>query len=717
MARLTTIAGTAGDDFLFGTAGAELFLASGGNDTLDGLAGEDWYWAGRGVRLILSISAGDPALYTGFVSKFDEQGFYLGFDVFARVAHAAGGDQPDVLMLNWQANTVDGGAGDDVIDGGEGRDRIVFDLARGPAGSPPAGVYLALGANAATDPWGGQDSVIHVEDADGTPFDDVLIGDFLANVLNGLAGADTIEGRMGDDVLDGGGGGDLLRGGLGDDWYAIRDPADLAYENADEGFDAADVFAAIWSLPEGSEIEWLRLAIAGGRLNGNALANRLELGAGGGELNGQGGNDTLFGSLGNDILRGGTGMNRMEGGAGNDIYQVLDASDQVTEFADEGQDAAFVGVDGWLVANDVEVAYLVLGARLLFGGGTGQALVANAALGSTLVAGAGDDTLWDSPFADTLDGGAGNDVVYALAGADLLRGGPGDDGYSVHDARTQIIELPGEGFDQAWVDADDWVSSGGVEAAYLTGRATRMSGSDDADALVANQLLGSWLRGMGGPDILWGSVLSDTLDGGIGDDVLRGQGGGTFGDFLAGGPGNDFAVVFASNDIFFERVDEGHDSAFVYADGWATPIHVEVAYLAGEARLLLRSAGDGFLIGHPVMASTLIGGPGQDILYGGAGDDTLTGNRGNDQFHGSAGADLLRVGPIGFGHDFVYNFSGAAGEGDLLDLRGHAAHFAELLIFATEDGSRIELPSGQIEMVGLSPWQITEADVWLGMAS
>ncbi len=713
MASVTTFAGTAGNDLLFGTAEPELFLVSAGFDTLDGEAGPDWYAAGRGFRINLLVSAGDPALFTGQVSKFDAQGFYIGFDVFARIPNAAGGPFMDVLTLNEQDNTLDGGGGDDLLDGGAGRDRIVFDMAAGPAGVAPAGVWLDFNASAATDPWGGSDILQNIEDADGTPLGDALLGDFHANALNGLAGADTLEGRMGDDTLDGGGGGDVMRGGLGNDLFLVRDGADLAFENGEEGFDVAEVFATSWTLPEGSEIEWARLAVGGGSLTGNSLPNTLFLVGGPGELNGLGGNDTLHGSPGDDILRGGTGSNRMEGGAGDDLYQVSSAFDRVAEEAGGGADAAFVRADGWRAADHVEVAYLEQSARLLLGGATGQSLVANPALGSTILAGAGDDVLWDSPQDDTLDGGAGNDVIYALGGADLLRGGPGDDAYSVRDARMRIVEREGEGFDQAWVEADDWASSPGVEAAYLVGAATRMSGSEGADALVANQLLGGALRGLAGPDTLWGSVLPDSLDGGDGDDLLRGQGGGAQGDFLAGGPGNDVAVVFSSNDIFFERADEGIDTAYVNANGWSAPLHVEIAYLAGEATLLQRTAGHGFLIAHPFLASTLVGGPGDDILYGGALGDTLLGNRGNDQFHGGPGADLLRVGPSGFGHDFVYGFSGAWGDGDRIDLRGFAARFADLAISATPEGARVAVPAGMLDIVGVAPGLLTAADFWL----
>jgi Ca2+-binding RTX toxin-like protein len=715
MATFTTFAGTAGDDFLFGTEGPDVFLVSPGFDTLDGQAGSDWYVTGRGFRVQLFLAPGDPALFTGRVSKFNAGGFYLGLDFVAQIPNAAGGDLMDVLNLNQQDNTLDGGGGDDLLDGGAGRDRIVFGFAAGPAGVAPAGVRLDLNLATASDPWGGTDILSNIEDADGTPLDDVLLGDFHANALNGLAGADTLEGRMGDDTLDGGGGGDTMHGGPGDDSYAVRDAADLAFENADEGFDTADISAPSWALPEGSEIEWLRLAVAGGALTGNSLDNRMELTAGPGELNGLGGDDTLLGSAGDDILRGGTGANRMEGGSGNDIYQVFGAFDRVVELPGEGYDSAFVGADGWRVADEVEAAYLVASARLLLGGATGQALVANPALASTILAGSGDDLLWDSPHADTLDGGAGHDTLYATAGgADRLRGGPGNDAYSVSDARTRVEESADEGYDQVWVAANDWaVDAPNIEAVYLAGTATRLAGSAGTDQLVANPLFGSWLRGLDGSDVLWGSAHSDSLEGGAGDDLLRGQGGGVSGDFLAGGPGHDYAVIFSSTDIFFERANEGSDTAFVFAEFWAVPLHVEIAYLAGEARLVQRTAGNGFLVAHPFAASTLLGGPQNDILYGGAGDDTLVGNRGADQYHGGPGADLLRPGLFGFGHDYAFGFSGAWGEGDRIDFRGFAARFADIEILATGQDARLVVPAGTLDVLGVAPSMLSAADFWL----
>ncbi len=89
------------------------------------------------------------------------------------------------------------------------------------------------------------------------------------------------------------------------------------------------------------------------------------------------------------------------------------------------------------------------------------------------------------------------------------------------------------------------------------------------------------------------------------------------------------------------------------------------------------------------------------------------GNRGNDQFHGGPGADLLRMGPFGFGHDFVFGFSGTWGERDRLDFRGFAQSFADIGIFATAEGSRLVVPAGLVDVLGVPPEMLSAGDFWL----
>jgi Ca2+-binding RTX toxin-like protein len=149
-----TIIGTPGNDVLIGTNHDDVICGLGGDDRIIGKRGND-------------------QLY--------------------------GGDGNDRLM---------GLGGNDLIDGGAGTDTAQYSALR-------QAVRVNLGLHRATGQ--GVDTFVSIENVDGSPLADVLIGDGFANLLNGLAGNDTIKGGAGNDVLVGGAGKDKLRGAGGND--------------------------------------------------------------------------------------------------------------------------------------------------------------------------------------------------------------------------------------------------------------------------------------------------------------------------------------------------------------------------------------------------------------------------------------------------------------------------------------------------------------------
>jgi Ca2+-binding RTX toxin-like protein len=137
------------------------------------------------------------------------------------------------------ADTIDGGIGDDVIQGlggadiligGEGNDTASYDLSVN-------GVLASL-ANAATNLGDAQgDTFTLIENLIGSKQADTLIGDDGLNISRGLAGndvmqggggSDLLSGGDGDDVLSGDGGGDFLGGGMGDDIFLFSSVKDSA---------------------------------------------------------------------------------------------------------------------------------------------------------------------------------------------------------------------------------------------------------------------------------------------------------------------------------------------------------------------------------------------------------------------------------------------------------------------------------------------------------
>ncbi len=65
------------------------------------------------------------------------------------------------------------------------------------------------------------DVYVSVENVNGSQGDDTLIGNSVANVLNGYAGADSLDGGSGQDALDGGAGTDTLTGGTDADRFVF----------------------------------------------------------------------------------------------------------------------------------------------------------------------------------------------------------------------------------------------------------------------------------------------------------------------------------------------------------------------------------------------------------------------------------------------------------------------------------------------------------------
>ena len=164
--------------------------------------------------------------------------------------------------------------------------------------------------------------------------DDLIVGNAVANYLNGRDGDDRLWGSGGDDILEGGAGADMLNGGAGDD-YAY-------YTNSGVGvlvrLHAAH--AVKYGEAEGDtliDIEHLVGSEHNDILAGDGEDNILEGrngddvlygGPAGGddEMYGGNGDDRIFGGKGNDILTGGAGNDYLKGGPGEDTF-IVDGDD------------------------------------------------------------------------------------------------------------------------------------------------------------------------------------------------------------------------------------------------------------------------------------------------------------------------------------------------------------------------------------------------------
>jgi Ca2+-binding RTX toxin-like protein len=212
---------------------------------------------------------------------------------------------------------------------------------------------------------------------------------------------------------------------------------------------------------------------------------------------------------------------------------------------------------------------------------------------ATIVGTPGDDeTLVGTIGDDVIMGLGGDDVIHALAGDDLICGGPGND-----------LERGGRGSDGLAGDKGNDILSCSL-------------GFDDGG-----------LSGGGGDDTLYGgSLCSNALHPGMGDDLIIGRGD-------------------EENAVFFEDARR--------------PIHADLStgIAVGQGTdTLVRIDG---LYGGP-FDDTLIGSDGRDDLVGEGGDDTLVGRGGDDRLSGDQGDDVYRGGP-GFDRAEYYDQAAAAG--------------------------------------------------------
>ncbi|MPZ24181.1 MAG: hypothetical protein GEU28_11725 [Dehalococcoidia bacterium] len=116
--RSGVIIGTAGDDVIVGSAGADIIRAGAGNDIVCGRGGDDITYGGTGNDTLLG-EGGDDELHGG-----------LGFD------RLVGGPGDDSLFGDGQNDRLLGGTGIDHMDGGPGRRDVCNG---GPPGSQPQG--------------------------------------------------------------------------------------------------------------------------------------------------------------------------------------------------------------------------------------------------------------------------------------------------------------------------------------------------------------------------------------------------------------------------------------------------------------------------------------------------------------------------------------------------------------------------------------------------
>jgi Ca2+-binding RTX toxin-like protein len=531
-----------------------------GNDTIDGGLGNDTIDGGLGNDSLVG-GDGNDGIFVGNIFG----GGGGGSDT------ALGGSGDDFFLNSGSNNFVSGGIGNDTIFdfvggnntliGGDGTDLVRFDTGV----TTGVTVNLAIGSAFRDINGGESETLIGIENVTGDNGNDSILGDSLANVLDGGNGNDTLDG--GDDegggTLIGGAGNDRLIGGASDFDYASYASATGAVTvnlgaGTSSGADGNDTLTGIegafgsnhadslQGLANGIDVYYLYgeagndTLVAGSAFNqffsGGADADSLQGGNGFSQiLYGDGGNDTLVAGgeyyqflygddggagygddggagdvIGNDSLQGGNGGYQQLGGDGGNDTLVAGRGESQVLYGDYGIGNEFSGAgDDSLQGGNGSNQSLYGEAgndTLVAGGGNDQALLGGDD-DDSLLGGTNNDELFGGNGVDRIDGGQGNDTLDGGAGEDLLDGGTGNDFASYQDA------------------------TGGVDAA-LTGNVAGAAGLDVLTSIEG--LIGSNFA-----DTLIGNVSANTLIGGDGADLLQSGGGTLGGDLLDYGDGND----------------------------------------------------------------------------------------------------------------------------------------------------------------------------------
>jgi Ca2+-binding RTX toxin-like protein len=508
--------------------------AGAGNDTIDGsLAGK---------RLVLFGEDGNDLLIGS--SKAD--------DLF-------GGAGDDILI---------GGSGNDLLDGGGGNDTVRF-------ANATSGVTASLASGSAMG--NGNDSLIGIENLEGSPFADMLTGD---------GGANRLDGAGGDDTLDGGGGDDTLIGGAGRDAASFAQSATGVVASLVAGIATGNGNDSL------SEIEDLIGSDFADTLTGSIGSNVIAGGAGDDLINALGGSDTVTGGSGNDtvdaavsgsvhLLKNGndvvvtsgggsasvgtTELLRLTGSGADDSFTLGNLAGTVDALEINGgggfDTAIFTAVPGGV---EVDLATGTVDAN---GNFTITLQSIESVVGSdqrdTLLGSAGADVLAGGQQADTLDGRGGDDrfVYNAGDGDEAIEGGLGNDTVDVNFG-TATVELstvasqlrvdvalqgPDDRLTVANTETVRLFASGGNDTITIGGNGSTIElGNLAGSGVVAG---GVQVFGGAGNDQLNASGVTQALvlAGGAGADTLQGSAGVLQGFRYDGaGDGGDTIVAFES---------------------------------------------------------------------------------------------------------------------------------------------------------------------------
>jgi Ca2+-binding RTX toxin-like protein len=309
-------------------------------DIINGLSGNDTVSYALSTAVNVSLSIAGPQSTGG-----------SGIDTLISIENITGSNFDDTLQ---------GDAGNNVLNGGLGSDFVSYSSATGSVTIDLGG--FATGA-------AGFDTLISIENAIGSSFADTIIGNSFNNFIASGDGNDYIVASLGSDVIDGGLGTDTvsystLTGpislgafGVVTKSPGVTDQLNLVETIIATGSNQDTINLSLATAPAAvsttvnlaGALNNVQVNLSGGApainltvsqfenvigsgvvdtITGNGLANN---------LSGNGGNDIIAGGSGNDTIAGGLGNDKLTGNADNDsfVFGNIGAAnrDTITDFS------------------------------------------------------------------------------------------------------------------------------------------------------------------------------------------------------------------------------------------------------------------------------------------------------------------------------------------------------------------------------------------------
>lgn len=362
------ITGLAGNDTIYALQGNDSVFAGADDDFVDGGTGNDTLLGGAGRDTLIGAEDSDR-LYGGE----DDDRLQLNDPVYHGGSRGWGGAGNDLLQaFDTSEVWANGGDGNDVLG------LYWFNSTRG------AGAHVDL-SNPAPFAISSLGNEVHLTEIERLLFyggagDDVITGGDLADTLNVDDGLNLVDGGGGDDLVSYRNGfANTLQGGLGDDTLAVYAGSsqlyfirsDAVFSDVDDGSlssifgfehysayggDAGDIVGlGFWadraegrggndtifgndgddSIYGGDGDDSLDGGGDNDILDGGKHADSLRGATGDDLVFGRAGADTLYGGLGEDRLIGGRGSDTMTGGLGADDFVFVsneDGFDLITDF-------------------------------------------------------------------------------------------------------------------------------------------------------------------------------------------------------------------------------------------------------------------------------------------------------------------------------------------------------------------------------------------------